>query len=573
MTKQIIVFVISILTVSVLYAQQPKDTLKTEVIDVVKSYEPTISDSFKLTETPSETLPVADKEEITYQINSVPVASTFTPAKGKPKAVTRPVTERTYENYIALGFGNYTTPYADIFLKFTPMNDTEAGLKFQHHSSQGGIKDLVLSDKYSKTTVGGYYKQETQYFNYQVGADVLHGSYNYYGVPSSTDFNDLLVSNLDAKHSFLNIGLNGKLEYQESLFSGGDAELYLLNDNFDSQEKRISIKPKFEIPVATELIEVELLADYLNGSMSREYSNPDADISYSYLNTGLLPSFKVSRDDFSLNLGVKLYYLFTIGGSENQFKAYPNVDVSYALSGEVLKVFAGANGGLHLNSYREILVENPYVSPDFNSVPTDTKYKFYGGIKGKISNQFDYIAEASYSAVDNLQMFRLNPNMADETTTEELPYRLGNSFSTLYDNAKIVGFKGGISFDLTKELKLGGDVNYHIHTMKNEEEAWNIPSFEMNVFGQYRYNKWLGMAKLFVVGERKDREAVSTSVYNVVSVGSYMDLNAELQYQFTNQLSVFAKTHNLFTSNYNRYYHYPVQGLQIVAGITYKFDM
>ena len=55
---------------------------------MVKPYTPTISDAFKVKEVPTlddeETL---TKKEIKYNIFSFPVASTFTPAKGKAAAV------------------------------------------------------------------------------------------------------------------------------------------------------------------------------------------------------------------------------------------------------------------------------------------------------------------------------------------------------------------------------------------------------------------------------------------------------------------------------------------------------
>ena len=66
------------------FAQKKDENIGTEVVNVVKPYTPTISDAFKVKETPTlEDEDNTKKEEIKYNIFSFPVASTFTPAKGR----------------------------------------------------------------------------------------------------------------------------------------------------------------------------------------------------------------------------------------------------------------------------------------------------------------------------------------------------------------------------------------------------------------------------------------------------------------------------------------------------------
>ena len=65
-------------------AQSRKDSLTTKVVDVVKSYAPTIADADKKREDAKikDSLTVK-KKIINYTIYSVPVASTFVPDKGR----------------------------------------------------------------------------------------------------------------------------------------------------------------------------------------------------------------------------------------------------------------------------------------------------------------------------------------------------------------------------------------------------------------------------------------------------------------------------------------------------------
>ena len=90
--------------------RKQNDTLNTGVIDVVKPYTPSISDAFKVRETPAlEDAVTETKKPIEYNIFSIPVASTFTPAKGQAAVVEKAKPAKLYDNYATLGAGTYTT--------------------------------------------------------------------------------------------------------------------------------------------------------------------------------------------------------------------------------------------------------------------------------------------------------------------------------------------------------------------------------------------------------------------------------------------------------------------------------
>ena len=82
--KYILVVIITSFATLGIAQEREQDTLKTDVIDVVKPYTPSISDAFKVKEQPNlDDTNTNAKKEVTYNIFSFPVASTFTPAKGK----------------------------------------------------------------------------------------------------------------------------------------------------------------------------------------------------------------------------------------------------------------------------------------------------------------------------------------------------------------------------------------------------------------------------------------------------------------------------------------------------------
>ena len=110
------VLVLSLAWSSLTLAQKKQDKMRTEEVNVVKSYTPTISDAFKIKETPSlNEEGTAAKETVKYSIFSFPVASTFTPSKGGAEDVDKEELGRFYKSYATFGGGNYGTLNAELF--------------------------------------------------------------------------------------------------------------------------------------------------------------------------------------------------------------------------------------------------------------------------------------------------------------------------------------------------------------------------------------------------------------------------------------------------------------------------
>ncbi len=114
---------------------QKKEQIGTETVNVVKPYTPTISDAFKVKETPAiEEEGNAKKETIKYTIFSFPVASTFAPSKGKAEGVEKEQQKHLFKNYATFGVGNYGTLIGELFVN-EDLNTTDyAGGMFRHHS-------------------------------------------------------------------------------------------------------------------------------------------------------------------------------------------------------------------------------------------------------------------------------------------------------------------------------------------------------------------------------------------------------------------------------------------------------
>ena len=196
------------------FAQEKEnDTIDTEVVNVIKPYKPTISDAFKVKEVPSTDNDTSlVKRPVRYNIFSIPVASTFTPAKGKAADVEKQRAAKLFDNYASLGVGTFTTILGEVYLNHELDRGENVGGYFSHHSSQGGIDGLLLDDDFSKTTLNANYSQKLRDFAWKVDLGFERQGANWYGLPQPR-FDATTANMLDPKHIFTSFYAGGKVEF------------------------------------------------------------------------------------------------------------------------------------------------------------------------------------------------------------------------------------------------------------------------------------------------------------------------------------------------------------------------
>ena len=564
------------------FSQKKNENIGSEVVNIVKPYTPTISDAFKVKETPVlEDEEEQKKETIQYNIFSFPVASTFTPAKGKAAGVDKTEKEKLYNNYATLGFGNYPTINAELFITQNLSRSNYVGGMFRHLSSQGGIKDLELDDKYGNTSLDLTYGVRERDMSWNVDLGVKNQVYNWYGLPTKNIFfDDATIGGIDSKQSYNTIALGGKMSFKDGIFKDATMQFKRFSDGLSSGENRFFIKPDFDFEVMSQKIKADLVVDYVGGSFARML-DVNSELKYSTIIAGIKPSILYQQDDLSVQIGVGVFYATAKinGESDGKIFVYPNVKASYKLVGDILIAYAGAEGSLQQNSYADFVEDNAFISPTISVSPTDNKYDIYAGLKGKLANAVAFNVRASYLNQDDKAMFVSNEYNPINANTEGYAY--GNSFGIVYDNVKTISLFGELKADFSKNITFGVNATYNSFSTEIESEAWNLPQLKVGTSVDFDINeKWYAGANVFFVGERKDRVTVqddmmafpATFTQQVQNLDSYFDLNAHVGYKYNARLTGFLKGNNLANQQYNRWTNMPVQGIQILIGANYKFD-
>lgn len=562
---------------------QEKEDIGTEEVTVVKPYAPTVSDAFKIKSLPviNDTIAL-QKKKVKYTIFSVPVASTFTPAKAKAAKVEKLPPPILYNTYASVGLGNFNNALVDFYSSREVGRDEDLfDVGFTHFSSRGDIDSTPLDTDFYDSKVDVSYSQKDRDYNWRAALGAQHQLYHWYGLESGA-FTEGQIAGINERQNYFNVQADGSIHVEDSFFKNASVLARRFWDATSSAENRAKLELGVEVPITTEMVDINAKVDYVGGS----FQNADLNLTentmgreYGHVQVGVNPSIVILRDGLKINLGANFVYGRDVEAREGNFFIYPAVTASYRLLDDQVIAFGGLEGDLEQNSYHRFVGDNPFVSPTLFIQPTDRQYEGYLGIKGQLWSNLGYKLRASYNAENRRPLFLLNP--VNTARTDAQGYTLGNSFQVFYDDIKTLGVFAEINVDINRNFTLGLNGQYNNYNTETNNPAWNLPEVEANLFMDYQINKqWYARANFFFVGERQDLLAtaqpnVPANLFpsEIVDLEGFFDANFQLGYNLNEQLSVFARFSNIANTNYQQWYNFRVQGFQALAGVSYKFDM
>jgi hypothetical protein len=560
---------------------QKKEQIGTETVNVVKPYTPKIADAFKVKEIPElDEEETAKKEKIKYTIFSFPVASTFTPSKGKAEGVEKEKQAHLFKNYATFGVGNYGTFIGELFVNHDISNTDYVGGMFRHHSSEGGIKNVILDNRFYDTSLDLMYGSNQKDVSWNLDLGYQNQISNWYGLPvnfrSSLTSQDqaTLINGINPQQTYGTISLGGNVAFNESILKEASLQYNHFSDASGSSENRFYAKPTIEFDVMESAVKTNIIVDYVGGSFKNNYSKTNIDpVKYGFTNFGIVPSFVMQEEDWTLNIGAGLFYSLDNVNSNNKFLVYPQFNASYKVVGDLMIFYAGAEGNLEQNSYMDFVNENSFVSPTLTIAPTDKQYDIFAGLKGKLTNTVSYNVKGSYINERNKALFKSN-NYNENAGNDDYGY--GNSFQVVYDDMKTLNFYGELKADFSENVSFGINGSFSSFTNDLQQEAWNLPTIKVSSnLNVTITEKWFAGANVFYVGERKDFTILAFEpayIEGIATLKPYFDVNANVGFKYSERLTAFARANNITNNAYQKWLNYPVQGFQVILGVNYKFD-
>jgi hypothetical protein len=586
--KYILLFLLLISGLS-LKAQVKQDSLKREV-EVTKAYTPTISDANKLKSMPQIEDEETEKPTFNYNIKSQPVFSSFpfTPLKAAT-IETQPNQQKGY-GLVRVGLGNYYKPYGEIFFNNLNSKNTVFGLHAMHLSSFGDIK-LAGGNKvdapFMNNEVELFLKHTIQRSILSLNFTLDHNAFNYYGYPEDPVPDPLLedeqsINYFGTKQAFTKGGIHIDLddpgaEMDEEEF-GFQLDYYYFETKTEQRENFANLTFNLRKPMTSGVGLLDAGVEFAN---INNITLPSDSALGKTSNTILFakPAWYIGDKNANVTLGVNAWFALQTD-EETQAKLAPNIQANWLPVEEILKIYAGLDGAFQHNHYSKIAYENPFVNPDHYIKNSMQQFRFYGGFDGKMSKKTTYKISGEYAINTDKPFYYLNENYYFDAAYNPAPLIVNNTFDVLYDDMNRFKLNAEILYASSNKMDLSLSVNYYSYKMDQQEEAWNLPSWDATVSASYKITEQLSVSTdVYLIGDRKalilENPAMdipeNLPVRKSYNLGTAFDLNLKGNYQLSNTFSVFAQLNNFGFQHYERWFGYPVQSFNALAGISYAF--
>ncbi|WP_340114161.1 hypothetical protein [Maribellus mangrovi] len=576
-------------------AQVKQDTLSREV-EVTKAYTPIISDANKLNSMPEIDEEEVEKPTFNYNIKSQPVFSTFSITPLKAATIeTEPIIQKGY-GLVRAGLGTYYKPYGEIFFNNLNSKNTVFGIHARHLSSHGDIK-LKGGDKvdapFMNNEVELFLKHTIQRSILSVDLSLNHDAFNYYGYPEDPVPDPLLEGEQDinyfgTKQAFTKGGIHidfddPAAEMDEEEF-GFKLDYYFFGTKTDQRENFANLTFNLRKPMTSG---VGLLDAGVEYAQVNNVTLPGDSVLGKTSSTILFakPAWYIGDEKANVKLGLNAWFVLQ-SDEETVAKLSPNIRANWSPVDEILKIYAGIDGAFQNNHYSKIAYENPFVDPDHYVKNSMQQFRFYGGFDGKMSKKTTYKISGEYAINSDKPLYYLNENYYLDAAYNPAPLIVNNTFDILYDDMNRLKLNAEILYASSSKMDLSLSVNYYSYQMDKQEEAWNLPTWDATIALGYKITEQLSVsADIYLIGDRKAlivEHPDPTIAYpaNIILPGPVLksynlntafDLNLKGNYQITSKFSVFAQLNNFGFQQYERWFGYPVQSFNALAGISYAF--
>jgi hypothetical protein len=574
-----------------LMAQEDNNTLEEQTVVIYNEYSPVLKDASRIQSIPviADTIKVEPKFE--YSVMPTMYRTTFTPSKIPAATVKGEALKPLNTGFVKLGYGNYISPFAELYINSKRQKNYSVGIMAHHHSSFGKIKNYLNQKIYS-----GYDDSHIEAFGKKIFArSVLSGkvyfSSNgicYYGydpkVYGNTDtinwdtFDYVNTRDEVEKQRFNRVGANMTFESQQTgrkhwnyKFDAGYQ--YFFTKTKDWQHK---VDVVANIGRSVKNISYGLDIDYLfNANKMAAYANPNivganggAPLprisSKNDMFIGAKPYFKFENEKWNIKAGAKAVFDL-ISANDPSFYLFPDVYAQLNISNTLLP-YVSYGGHLENNNLEFITTINPFVNSYPSYYNTTYQHEVDLGVKTIISKKVYLHINANYSHI-NLMPFFVN----DTSIT------LHNKFIMEYMDVDRIGAYAELSMrDLTPGLDIMLKAHYYYYLGldgKNMygDRPWQRPDLDISLRASYRLTNKISFGLEGYFLNRCYAKEYVAGVQYAKKMKAVVDVNLFGEYKFDDNFSAFLYLNNIACQRYYIWNNYRAQGFNAMIGLTYLF--
>ena len=524
------------------------DSIPEKVVTIVSAFKPQLKNVAKIGFLNATAVVDTNSVLLSYQVPSQNLSFQYQPIALVPRAIKIDSLNAIKQSAnIKIGMGNY-------FNQFIQLEGALVDQKAQQHhvsilnESIAGPHPIQKWNSIGLNYNGSYSMNKNKVLNTQVYFNQSN-RYRYGLVPDSTI---LPLKNFEQKLTV--IGAN---------FS-------LINNQVASDEFNYAPILKFNhsnlINQANNLV-IDLYSPIMYSLKNSIKLHADFNFSYNQYNQvnrnsinntifQFDPSLELNKTQYRLNIGVRP----TIANGD--FALYPKIELTKKLKDTNYILDAGWNTSVNNNQLMQLIGQNHWISAP-SSMPISSKENKYLNVQVTVSKRLNYGFNMALNDYRELPFFNQTKQMNN-------PIQEGLKFDVLFEKRAIaIELVGNLRYQFSDKILWKNNFKYiQFNLIRENTQAWGILPFEFNSQLNWVFNKKL---LLDAAGQFWTGSKTSAGLGNAYQLNNTFVLNAGMQYTISDQWTFWGKGENLLDQQYQRWANYPSLGIQILAGIQYKF--
>ncbi len=462
-----------------------------------------------------------------------------------------------YPGFVRAGYGNFASPLLEMRYMATKVADFNYALQLNHQSfGKGPVMGEQSAD--SHTNFGADASYFAGLFEVYGGLKWNQDKYSFYGVNPSVfedpafETSDNVLNAIQFRAGVREIEKTGPFTYEAELSFRNFKDSYMVTENEIGIQGTVKFRPSDDWTGKVGMSYFTTNPEDLNYSENRNYFAIRPEVSYKY-------------DAFRFSAGLNVVSENdSIADKSSDFRIFPVLKASYQFA-EEFGFYGEFSGDVKRNTYFSFVKENSFLGPSEQLLNTVNNYKIQGGIEGQFQESFHYKAGIDVSRYNQLYFF---VNSALDSPRFEIVYD---------DKSTVFNINAELGFRISEMYTLGSRLDLYQYDLNAQQEAWHRPTWEVRVNNQIKpVEQLLIQANVNFMGGLKARGILDSDFgipdsFPVVNLKTIADLQLKADYKITDRISVFAEGNNLLNGKNTRWLNYPVRGIQLIGGASFKF--
>lgn len=556
-----------------------------------REYDPTVQDASKV-----NTLPVVKEPEVKKM--AIDYANFTVPADPAKEISLMPsgniMTQMNYNKrrgYFNFGAGTYLNLNGDFGYHILSTEKDKLNVFLSHRSTNGKVKYIQMDEKVKaklNDNLGGInFKHEFEKAALTLGAKYGYTAFNYYGMPLVNPVLSTVPAEADRETNQVNqvIRVNAGMESREGASFG-----YLLDVDYTNFSHKYGLHKEIDgITEHTVGVKFDLNAafggnqkiglggklDYFNySSIAEDPTNTGGSTGLpryvvefeNHAEATLSPYYNLIGDNWHVKLGVNA---MIITGSNSKFFVSPNVTADIEVADKTV-LYGIATGDMRSNSAYELSLENRYVNPSMEALPTRTWLDATVGIKSGVLPNFWFDVFGGYKMMDNAAFFvpidrdYYSGDFANVSSVFQADVNLfhaGVNLKYSYQQLLDISLKG--------VYNVWGDIDKYVLTdiYPRTYAPYGKPKAEITAGIDIKPVDKLSLLLNYYLATGRETLLFRQDV----AMKNINELNLTGTYNMNDTFGVYVKLNNLLFQKYEVIYGYPLQSFSAMVGVNLNF--